>query len=802
MTISPRWHKVLADLWGNKTRTFLTALTIAVGLFAVGFVGGMSDVMLPDMNADYRSVNPHSGIVYCDPFDDTLLASLRQVPGVADVEGRSSAAGRVPTGQGNKKVNIALIGLPPLGTMKIDLLRTINPGDSLAVGEREVLLENTVQVTLPSLKKGDLLPVELPDGRIRELRIAGFVRDVTVIPAYLGFDSINAYVSPKTIEWLGGTQDYTQLYFTVTDGKTDKAHIQAVGQALSDKIEKSKRTVYYTFIYNPGRHFAADITQGVAAITGVLGGLSVFLSIFLIVNTVNSLMSQHMRQIGIMKAVGGRSLQITVMYLVLVMGFGLIALIPTVPLSGFISYQVSQGFSSYLNFRLQGFRIPPQTLALQTALALGVPLAAAFFPVLRGTRLTIREAMASYGLGKGRFGKGRLDRLTEKIRFLSRPLLISLRNTIRRKTRLALTLVTLTLGGAIFIGVLNLRTAVDNTLHDIEGYFLADVNINFGRAYRFDKIQSLALTVPGVVAVEGWGYSSGQLLSLDKQSATDLQFIAPRSDSKLIQPIIIAGRWVTPQDENAIVIGPHLLKARPDLKVGESVIIKINNRETEWHIVGVYRIAGNMGLPLVYTNYEYLSRLTGQVGLVGDLRVVTQQHNLAAQKQVQQTMEAMFKQAGVEVSGSNTGVEWKKSQSDQMDMLIQVMLQMAVMIAVVGGLGLMGTMSMNVLERTREIGVMRSIGATNFAIFQMVVVEGMLIGLISWALAIVVSIPITFVLNQGVGVAILTVAMEFAFGWEGVTFWLVTVLGLAALSSLLPAWNAVRLTVREVLAYE
>jgi putative ABC transport system permease protein len=800
--MQPRWHKVLADLWGNKTRTILTALTIAVGLFAVGFVTNITNIMLPDMNADYQAVNPHSGIIYCDPFDDTLLASLRHVPGVADVEGRSSASGRIPTGQGDKKVTISFVGLPPLSKMTIDRLRPVNPGDSLAVPDHEVLVEYSALGTIPTLAAGQMLDVELSDGRHRSLRIAGFARDVTVIPAHLGFDSITAYMTPKTIEWLGGTQDYTELYYTVAEAKTDKAHVQAVGQALGDKLQKSGRTVYFTFVYNPGRHFAADITQGVAAITGVLGGLSIFLSIFLIINTINALMGQHIRQIGIMKAVGGRTGQILLMYLALVAGFGLVALIPMVPLSALVSYGSAVRLSSYLNFRLAGFRIPSQTVALQAALALGVPLLAALFPVISGTRITVREAMASYGLGRGRFGRSRLDRLTERIRFLSRPLLISLRNTIRRKSRLALTLVTLTLAGAIFIGVLNLSAAFDGTLRDIAGYFLADVNLTFSHAYRFDKVQALALTVPGVTGLEGWGYSTGQLLSPDKKTATDLQFIAPRSDSKLIKPILTAGRWVTPQDENAIVIGPHLLKARPDLKIGDTVIIKINNKETTWTIVGIYKITGNMTTPLVYTNYEYLSRLTDQVGQVGDLRVITDQHDLATQKRVQQALEALYKQAGIQVTTSSTGVEWNQSQADQMGVLIRMMLDMAVMIAAVGGLGLMGTMSMNVLERTREIGVMRAIGASNGAIFRLVVVEGMLIGVISWGLALLLSVPITLVLNQGVGAAILQGAMDFAFGWNGVMLWLLVVLGVSAAASLLPAWSAVRLTVREVLAYE
>jgi putative ABC transport system permease protein len=124
------------------------------------------------------------------------------------------------------------------------------------------------------------------------------------------------------------------------------------------------------------------------------------------------------------------------------------------------------------------------------------------------------------------------------------------------------------------------------------------------------------------------------------------------------------------------------------------------------------------------------------------------------------------------------------------------------MIALVGGLGLMGTMSINVLERTREIGVMRAIGASNGDIRGIVIVEGVVIGLISWVISIVLSIPITVVLTTGVGLAILTAPMPAVFGLSGIFVWLFGMLALAIIASVLPARRASNLTVRETLAYE
>ena len=127
---------------------------------------------------------------------------------------------------------------------------------------------------------------------------------------------------------------------------------------------------------------------------------------------------------------------------------------------------------------------------------------------------------------------------------------------------------------------------------------------------------------------------------------------------------------------------------------------------------------------------------------------------------------------------------------------------MAVLIAFVGGLGLMGMMSINVMERTREIGVMRAIGAADLDIQLIVIAEGLAVGLASWLAAVAFSVPITYLLDYGVGVSLFQSPLPASFNWTGSLAWLAGILLVAALASAIPAWRASRLTVRDTLVYE
>jgi putative ABC transport system permease protein len=190
------------------------------------------------------------------------------------------------------------------------------------------------------------------------------------------------------------------------------------------------------------------------------------------------------------------------------------------------------------------------------------------------------------------------------------------------------------------------------------------------------------------------------------------------------------------------------------------------------------------------------------VGQTSAAIVATERHDLASVVETTSALEAHFKRRGLRVSSAYPMSAERAEGEAFFAGIISLLLIMALLLALVGGLGLMGTMSINVLERTREIGVLRAIGAPNKGVAQVFVREGIAIGVLSWALGAVLAFPLGKALSNGVGIPILGVPLEYSYSMTGVLLWLVLVVILSALASLLPARNASRLTVRQVLAYE
>jgi putative ABC transport system permease protein len=267
---------------------------------------------------------------------------------------------------------------------------------------------------------------------------------------------------------------------------------------------------------------------------------------------------------------------------------------------------------------------------------------------------------------------------------------------------------------------------------------------------------------------------------------------------------VLKGRWLVPGDKSAITLSELFMEKYPGLKVGDSIKLKVNGSTTTWEVVGFFQFAGKSGGMFAYANYDELARLTNSPGRSTVFRVVAngQNHTIAEQNDLGQKIERQLEVMGYQVADVRAGQSLQESTSRGLNILTTFLLIMALLMAAVGSIGLMGTMSLNVLERVREIGIMRAIGASDQAIANMVIVEGMLIGFISWVLGCLLSVPISKLMSDAISGAIFGSASIFTFTPMGIFIWFGLVMLLSVLASVLPARSAASLTIREVLSYE
>ena len=808
----PRWRKVIHDLLDNKARTLLVVFSIAVGVFSIGVISGAYQIISNDMSASYAANNPSNVELRTLNFNDDVLASIKNSKGVEGAEARRVFNIRMRAAGTDKWTAFDMVAFSDFEQNTINLLTPIE-GKNIP-DKREVVLELGALDHI-DVKVGDTVEFQLQDGSLKTMKVVGVVQD-TAMGAGDFLASPYGYISMDTLQYLQQPDSYNRAYVTVGAGGDDISYIREVGAELKDKLEKNGTLVVRTRYAMTHEHPLASTVNAILGILLALGILIVFLSSSLIANTLSALLTQHLRHIGVIKLVGGRRTQVLVMYLALIMAFGVLALLIAVPLGGQGAYGLSLFISSQLNFNILGYRIVPMALGIQIAVGLLVPLVAGLAPVINGSRITVLRALSGDLTGDENQPHGQHEArvswfdwmMIRATRILAsrgihfpRPFIISLRNTFRRRGRLILTLFTLTMGGAIFIAVFNVRTTLHDYIGAIGKYFAADISLDFDQPYRLREIQQMLGQVDGIVDMEGWQFVSGELLDENSIVLENINIFAPPADSALIQPILVSGRWLRVDDVRKLAMSEAALGYFPNIKPGDHVKLKINGREEDWEVIGIFKFVDREGV-LAYAPYEYISQMNNLVNQSYSFRLVTDQHDRAYQDAKAEELDVFFRERGFNVRVAEAGRASLDTAVESLDTLVVFLLIMAILTAVVGAMGLTGTMGMNVLERTREIGIMRAIGADDRAVMRTIIAEGFVIGFMSFVLAIILSIPFTYLLSTIVSLAVFETPIDVIFTFTGYGIWFGLVLVLSVVASIVPARNAARLTIREVLSYE
>jgi putative ABC transport system permease protein len=784
--IPPRWRKVFRDLWNNKSRTLLVVFSVAIGVLAFGGLFTARDVSMRNLAIQSDETRLAQIVIALSPFDDALVRWSARQSGVAAAQG--VAVNSASLIAADSAYNLTLYAYGSYDSM---LLNRIEAEDAvLPPNDGEILVERSNLRRL-NVNIGDIVTVQLADGRETRLRLAGTVHDFSVRPGTIN-PNINGYVSLNTLYSLGLNAEYNRLLVNpaAAQSATD------VARTLRSNLEDLGIPIRSLSVNEDGKYWMTDIFDGLTTILVVVGVVALFLSAFLVINTISGFIAQQKKQIGIMKIIGASRGQITTVYLVMVAVFGAAALLIALPASVLLARAlVFFVATQMLNFDIMTLQIPLLIIVLQVFMAFITPLVAAWVPVSSGTAIPAAQAISDY-LPPTRTDP--VGMLLARLSGLPRPALLAIRNTFRNRGRLFITTFTLIVAGAFFMGIMNVRAGLNANLDLLTQMSEFDIQISLTRAVNTQGIIQRLQDQEGVQGAEGWVNASVAYVRPDGTLSSNLSLTGLPHDSIFIDPPLIKGAWLpsyTYVGRSAAVVTDSFASAEA-VALGDSIQLRLNGADTTWQVVGI--ISGLN--PQVYGYLETVSRLDNALNQTDSVLIRTAPGMDA--RSVADDLDDYLDIQRIAVGQIAIRQDVVEGAVGGFNRLIIILLGMAVLIGVIAGLGLTGTMSLNVLERTREIGVMRALGGGTWTIRAMYVGEGAFIGLLSWVLALPLSIAMTLIFGNLLGQVIFNNPLVFIYTALGPALWLILVLVVSAIASIAPAQRASQISIREALSYE
>ncbi|HEU5219014.1 MAG TPA: FtsX-like permease family protein, partial [Gemmatimonadales bacterium] len=533
-------------MWHHKARTALVVLAIAIGIVGAGAVLNTWSLLRRVTRQGFLATNPASATLRTDSIDAALLGRIRALPAIGATQARRTTIGSaLVQGAWLTAVLFATDDFTgnAIGTVASET-GAWPPADGSIVVERS-------SVDFAATGVGQRLMLRLGDGAEQALEVTGIARDAGLAPGWMEH-VVYGFVTPGTLARLGGDASLNQLQIAVKDHGLDREAIRRIAFDVKALIESTGRRVTDVEVPEPGKHIHAAQINSLLYTQGAFGVLALLLSGFLVVNLIAAMLAGQVREIGVMKAVGARGRQIAAMYLGLALVLGLVACLIALPVAAVIGRWYAAFTATLLNFDTSGYSIPFWAIATQLAVGALLPVAAATFPVVRGCRIPVSEALRDFGIDGSGEAPGRL---LSRVGGMSRPLLFSLRNAFRKRQRMALTLLTLALGGAVYLGALNLRASIKDSVAYLFGEQLRfDLSVQFSAPHPADSIESAVRRIAGVARVEAWGGRRAAVSHPDGVLGNAFVLTGLPPESRMVGPLLQGGRWLQAADSNALVI--------------------------------------------------------------------------------------------------------------------------------------------------------------------------------------------------------------------------------------------------------
>jgi putative ABC transport system permease protein len=782
-----RSRKVGRDLRRKGGRTIVVVLAMALAVLAVTAVSTSYSVARSQQLSGYLATDPPSATISARGLTPAQVEQVRMVPGVAAVDTSQTLTARIRRPGDQQWQSLRLTVRDSYAANRIARL---TPRDGVwPPADGQVVLEQSGLRLLDDITAGGQIEVELAGLPVRTVPVAGTASDPGLPPSWVE-GMVYGYVTPQTVAGFGFAAAPAEVRILVDGDRMDPVHIRSVADAVAQRLTAAGVSVTTVDVPEPGAHPHQGIMNGMLRLELLFGALALLLSVLLIVTVVSGLLAGQVRQIGTMKAVGATWQQIAGGYLASTALLAVVACLIGWPLGrlagiGFVGF-----IAEFMNFEVTDDSMPWSLIAVQLIAGMAVPLLVAGFLVVRACRVSPVAAMRDHGVAAPRAGRPGL--LTRGTRLPRLPLL-GVRNAVRGRGRLVLASAALAVGGAMFMSAFNVSDGLADTF--VEQTIAAepyDLTAILDRPYPIDRLEQTVTAVPGVARAEIWTSMPATFPAGRTGQISGVPSASPDLRLKLT-----AGRWLRPGEQRAMVLSADYAADDPGVTVGSTVTTRTGDQETGWTVVGV---AVQVGSPYAWVDRDALAAASGTAGTANTIRLISEADDPAP---LRQDVERALSGGGMAVAGVRTQDDIRKVLVAHQIIFVVFLNLVTVLSIVVGGLGLATILTVAITERTREIGVLRSLGATDRALRGLILAEAVTIGVVSWLVAaVVLAVPATLAFGSIFGNLLLNTPLAVTINRFAVAGWLLLVCAISVLAALLPARRAARMTVQQTLAYE
>ena len=788
--LSASLRKSTTDLSRRRARTVFSVLTLALAVASVSFFA-IPTLIDRAMQDEVRAGRLADVALAMRPLDltDRQLTELAALPNVDAVEARSSVDVRVLIGA--RRAAARVIGVRDFAHQRVDVVRVES---GAFPGPRTLLADvQDANVGVYDGRAGDTLTVAGAAGERTTFTISGRGRSLPGGEQVQDEKVIVLYAPLATVSKLSGQTGYDELALRLRDQRPSAAHrtVDAVRRFLGT-VPGFAGFSDLPKVRAPGDWPGKAETQKFADLLSVITILALLSAVVLISNTMSTLVAEQTREIGVMRALGARRSQVTGVYLRTTLLLGALGALVGVGLGILISGLLARYFGSMFWAIHVGFGVDPVVLVVSILVGLLAPPLAALPAIRRGLRVDLREALEASGSTLG--GQDAADRVLRRARFLPRDMQIGLRNVGRRKRRSIATALIVALAVGNLLAVLGLAEAATQASRASWGDHLEDVQISTGRALFNAQAQHTIRSTPGVAEAQ-------PVLKNTVTLGDTKAFVWGVEQAPLFRYRLADGRWFSAREalnRKPVAVIERNIAEIAGVGLGDRVTLTTAAGPVQLQIVGIAQNQQEDGTAL-FVPLTTARSLLGQPAGASAYWVKTTSHDHAFVDRTTSLLEDRLAAQGYDVTSEIKYIA-ERDEIAANRTLTTTIAMLGFVIVAMSMVGLANAITTNLLERTREIGIMRCIGARARDIRRIFTTEGVALAVVGWLL----GIPLGYLLDRllvRLVWEVIDVRVPVVFPPGNILIALIGTVALALLVLFLPVRRAARLRPGDALRY-